>query len=113
MTVPQPAGSTQADHANEPRAQHTLFPSRTARRLAAIGATSLALVMVLAMASRSHAATAVGLGTADSFAVLAGQGVTNTGATVINGDLGTSPNSRHHWLWRCGQWNRERVNTRG
>jgi len=56
-----------------------------------ISIVSLALMATLAFASSSQAATSVGLGTANSFAVLAGAGVTNDGPSVINGDLGTSP----------------------
>jgi hypothetical protein len=56
-----------------------------------ISIASVALSASLAFAGSSPAATSVGLGTANSFAILAGAGVTNTGPSVINGDLGTSP----------------------
>jgi hypothetical protein len=91
MKVKQPYGSTHTERANKSLAGRPHFASRAAMRLGAIGIISLALVVTLALASSSQAATAVGLGTADNFAVLAGSGVTNTGPSVINGDLGSSP----------------------
>ncbi len=73
---------------------HTLSPrlviaGRTSGAAVAVaGATVLLLVGVVGPA---QAATTIGLGTAGSFVVLAGAGVTNTGPTTLHGDLGTYP----------------------
>ena len=58
----------------------------------ALGLLVVASLMALTLARASGAAaTAVPLGAAGSFAVLAGAGVTNTGPTTVNGDVGTFP----------------------
>jgi hypothetical protein len=62
--------------------------------LGVLGVLAVSLALVLAGASRASAAQApVGLGTATSFAVLAGSTVTNTGPSAVSGDLGVSPGS--------------------
>jgi hypothetical protein len=69
--------------------------TRRGRSLAAARRSAVALTIVgllFTLGSNAVAApAAVGLGTAGSFAVLAGTGITNTGPTTITGDIGTFP----------------------
>ena len=54
-------------------------------------AVSLAGMLVLVTSTAAQAATLVPLGTAGTYAILAGSGITNTGITTITGDVGSSP----------------------
>jgi hypothetical protein len=69
---------------------------------ALLGLLTLALLATLTFTRAGEAAaTAVPLGTAGNFAVLAGSGITNTGATTITGDTGSSPTSIESGFGAC------------
>ena len=65
------------------------------RRLFAISsALAVAVALAIVGGNEAHAAQApVGLGTAASYAIVAGSTITNTGPSVISGDVGLSPGS--------------------
>jgi hypothetical protein len=64
---------------------------RTASLTALAALFLLGTLATLLGGAAQAAVTAVPLGTAGSFAVLAGAGTTNTGPTTVNGDVGTYP----------------------
>lgn len=62
------------------------------RRQLTLLSISITVAVAAAWPIGALAATQPRLGTATSFAVLAGQAISNTGSSVINGDVGISPN---------------------
>ena len=68
-----------------------------------VAALVLGMALPLTLANGASAATAVPvlLGTASTYAVLAGSGITNTGITTITGDVGSSPTSSETGFSPC------------
>lgn len=62
--------------------------NRRSRKTYALALVPLAIALTPGLTGAAFAASPVPLGTADSFALLAGSGISNTGSTTISGDIG-------------------------
>lgn len=72
---------------SRPRSRRARYAAAAAAGVVAISATFLASV-----GTAQAAAVLVPMGTAEPFAVLGGLGISSTGTTLINGDIGSLPN---------------------
>ena len=74
-----------------------------AKLLLSVGTVVTLAIGILANGQTAYAAgpAAVGLGTADSFAVLAGTGITNKGVSTITGDVGSFSNPAETGFAAC------------
>lgn len=81
----------------------TAISSRRRSRVATALASGAGALVATLLAGGAQAVTPpeVLLGTAGQFAVLAGSGITNTGATMIGGDSGSSPTSSETGFAGC------------
>ena len=67
----------------------------------ALGAIALTTTLMGVGSAQAVPPPTVLLGTAGQFAILAGSGITNTGATTISGDVGSSPTSSETGFAAC------------